>query len=151
MPNIATALRAEISRLSRKEIREQVEPTRKATAQHRRDIASLKRQVASLEREVKALARRAPAAAASAPEGGPARMRFVAKGLRSLRSRLDLSAADFGRLLGVSAQSIYNWEGGSTVPRGAQLQRLAQVRTLGKRDAQRLLEQAARTAPRAKK
>ena len=49
MPNVATVLRDEIARLSRKEIRSHVDPTRKATAQHRREIRSLKRQVAQLE------------------------------------------------------------------------------------------------------
>jgi DNA-binding XRE family transcriptional regulator len=37
-------------------------------------------------------------------------MRFVAKGFKSLRQRLGFSAAQIGKLLGVSEQSIYNWE-----------------------------------------
>jgi hypothetical protein len=37
------------------------------------------------------------------------KVRFVADGLKSQRSRLGLSAADYGRLVGVSAQSVYNW------------------------------------------
>ena len=52
MPNIGTVLREEITRLSRKESRGQIDQTKKATAQHRRDIALLKRQVAQLERQV---------------------------------------------------------------------------------------------------
>ena len=39
MRNIGTVLREEISRLSRKESRSQVDPTKKATTQQRRDIA----------------------------------------------------------------------------------------------------------------
>ena len=58
MPNIGTVLREEISRLSRKESRGQIEPTKKATTTHRRDIAMLKRQVAQLERQVALLARK---------------------------------------------------------------------------------------------
>ena len=46
MPNIAAVLREEISRLSRKEVRSQVDATKRATTQHRRHIATLKRQVA---------------------------------------------------------------------------------------------------------
>lgn len=46
MPNIGTVLREEITRLSRKETRSQVEPTKKSSAQQRKDIAELKRQVA---------------------------------------------------------------------------------------------------------
>src|SRR3954447_17017791 len=58
MPNIASVLRDEIKRLSRQQSRTQIDPTRKATAVHRRDIALLKRQVVLLERQVKSLMRR---------------------------------------------------------------------------------------------
>ena len=46
--------------------------------------------------------------------------RFSAKGLKSLRAKLGLSAADFGQLVGASAQSIYKWESGNAVPRASQ-------------------------------
>ena len=89
MPNIASALRDEIKRLSRQQSRTQMDPTKKATAVHRRDIALLKRQVVALERQVKSLMRRPPSTSsapqASAPE---LKVRFVAKGLRSQRDRL---------------------------------------------------------------
>jgi len=59
----------------------------------------------------------------------------VAKGLRSQRARLGLSAADFGKLIGVSAQSIYNWESEKARPRAGQIARVAQLRLMGKREA----------------
>jgi len=136
MPNIGTVLREEISRLSRKESRSQVDPTRRTVAQHRRDIAALKRQVAQLERQVAALSRKAsgaPPAAASDSTAKPTR--FAAKGLHSQRNRLGLSATDFGRLVGVSAQSIYNWEREVARPRAEQLAKLAALRGVGKREA----------------
>ena len=72
MPNIATALRDEIKRLSRQQSRTQMDPTKQATAVHRRDIALLKRQVVVLERQVKSVMRRSPstssASQASVPE-----------------------------------------------------------------------------------
>jgi DNA-binding transcriptional regulator YiaG len=46
-----------------------------------------------------------------------------------------LSAADFSKLLGVSALSIYKWESGKTRPRQAQLAKIAAVRPMGKREA----------------
>ncbi len=111
MPNIGAVLREEISRLSRRESRSQVDTTKKATAQHRRDIAVLKRQVAQLQRQVVLLSRKVLAAPPAVSSGPTAkRVRFVAKGLRSQRNRLGLSQTDLGTLLGVSAQSIYNWE-----------------------------------------
>ena len=52
MPNIGTLLKEEITRLSRKEARSQVEPTKKASVQQRKDIAALKRQVAVSKRKL---------------------------------------------------------------------------------------------------
>ncbi len=145
MPNIGTLLKQEIARLARKETRGQVEPARKAIAQHRRDIAALKRQVADLERHLKLVARRAtPAVSSTAAPASAKAHRFVAKGLRSLRKRLALSAAQFGALAGVSAQSVYNWEHETAVPRGTQLAKIAALRGITRRDALQRLQ-----APRA--
>ena len=89
MPNIATALRDEIKRLSRQQSRTQIDPTKKATAVHRRDIALLKRQVVLLERQVKSLMRRPPGASSAPQANAPElKMRFVAKGVRSQPDRL---------------------------------------------------------------
>jgi DNA-binding transcriptional regulator YiaG len=143
MPNIGTVLKDEINRLSRRESRRLIDPTKKAAAQHRRDIAALKQQVARLERQVALLTRKAGGAAAAAAAAAPAKpVRFVAKGLRSQRNRLGLSAADFGRLLGVSAQSVYNWEREVAHPRGEQLAKLAALRGVGKREAAARLEKS---------
>lgn len=133
MPNLGSVLKNEITRLARKEVRAQVEPLRKANAAHRKEIADLKRQVALIERQAKTLRKREPAVAnASTPDN----LRFSAKGLRSHRARLGLSAADFGKLAGASGQSVYNWESGKAVPRKAQIAELALLRPLGKREAQ---------------
>lgn len=137
MANIGVALKQEITRLARKESRQQVDSTRKASTQQRREIAALKKRIGQLEREVKAMTRKAARAtsvgAAVEPDAAAPRTRFSAKGLQALRARLDLSAADLGRLLGVSAQSVYNWEHDKARPKPAQLERLAAVRVLGKR------------------
>jgi DNA-binding XRE family transcriptional regulator len=66
-----------------------------------------------------------------------------AAGLCSQREHLDLSQADFGKLVRVSAQSIYQWERGSIRPRPAQLTALAALRSIGKREAQRRLAELA--------
>jgi DNA-binding XRE family transcriptional regulator len=142
MPNIGVLLKQEITRLARREVRAEVVATRKASTQYRRHIAALRRKVGTLERQVSQLQRRVVDKPASGATAGPERkMRFVAKGFKSQRNRLGLSAAEFGRLLGVSAQSVYNWEQGHTSPRAEQLGMIATRRGIGKREAQRLLEQ----------
>jgi len=152
MPNIGAVLREEIARLSRRENRSEIDKTRKATTQHRREIAQLKRQVIALERQLKLLVRRGINAAPTASQAtANSKSRFVAKGLRSQRTRLGLSAAEFGKLVGVSAQSVYNWEGEKARPRGDQLARLASLRGVGKREAAARLAQAAGASPRAAK
>lgn len=133
MANLGSVFKDEITRLARKEVRAQIEPLKKAAGIYRREIAELKRQVALLARQAKA-AGKARAMPAEQPE--PAATRFVAKGLRSLRARLGLSAAEFGKLAGASGQSVYNWESEKTVPRKSQLAVLAELRGLGKREAQ---------------
>ena len=152
MPNIGALLREEITRLSRRTLRSEVGATRKASAQHRRQIAALKRQVAQLERQVSLLVRRQPQLAPAAPvESNAKRVRFVAKGLRSQRERLGLSATDFGRLVGVSAQSIYNWEHEAARPRAEQVALLAALRGLGKREVQARLQQLAAAKHKARR
>ena len=103
---------------------------------HRHEIAALKRQVASLERQVTLLLRKNANSRPEASRETAARpIRFSAKRLQAQRSRLGLSAIDFGRLLGVSAQTIYNWEHEVARPRAEQLGKLAALRGVGKREA----------------
>jgi len=142
MANIGALLKGEIVRLARREVRGQVETLKKATAQHRRDIAALKRQLVESHRQVTQLEKQLTGRSDPAPVESPEkRTRFVAKGLRSQRNRLGLSAADFGRLAGVSAQSIYNWERGLAIPREEQRATLAGLRGIGKREAVARLQQ----------
>ena len=141
MPNIATAFKEEISRVCRKEMRKQLEPLRKASAAYRKEIAALKRKLQESERRFGALARRGAKAKTESAEALPEKQtRFVAKGLKSLRTRLGLSAAELATLLGVTGQSVYNWEQKKSTPRAAQLTQLAQLRSLGKKAVRAQLE-----------
>jgi len=150
MTSLGTMLRDEITRLSRKEIRKQVEPIRTTSGTYRRQVVELRRTVTVLQRQVAALGRAAKRTAT--PSAEPTSTRFVAKGLRTLRARLGLSATDFGALAGVSGQSIYNWEQEKSIPRKAQLSVLVGLRTLGKREAhERLMQYKTETAKSPKK
>ncbi|MBC5766562.1 helix-turn-helix domain-containing protein [Ramlibacter albus] len=142
MPNIASVLKTEISRLARKEVRAETESLKKATARYRSEIAELKRQISTLQRQVKSAgSRRGRAAAAEGDEAETQEQRrFSAKGLASHRKRLGLSAEAFGALVGVTGQSIYKWEAGKARPRASQMGAIAELRKLGKREAQKRLE-----------
>ena len=137
MPNLSTILKGEITRLARKEIKVAVDPVRKANAGQRKEIAELKRQVAALQRDLKASLK--PSKVGKQEGEASTSTRFSAKGLKSLRAKLGLSAGEFGLLVGASGQSIYKWETGKGVPRASQLPALASVRGIGKREAAKRL------------
>jgi hypothetical protein len=97
MPNIGALLKQEIARLSRREIRAEVQATKKASAQYRRHIAALRRQVATLERQMGLLQRRKlDGSTAAAAQSSEQKVRFVAKGLKSQRARLGLQRTTRG-------------------------------------------------------
>lgn len=141
MPNIAAVIKEEIVRLARREVRRQTEKLRRGTLHHRKSIAALNRSMQELRRHVNLATAQARRAASVQPvEQVAPRVRFSAAGLRSQRVRLGLSAASFGRLVGVSSQTIYNWEHGIVRPAARQLAALAQARAMGKREARLHLE-----------
>ena len=143
MPNIAVTFRQEITRLARREMRAQTQVLRKASAQYRRAIAELKRHASKLKSEVARLERQVGKdGAAQAPEAESAKVRFIAKGVVSHRKRLGISAADYGKMVGVTGHTIYMWEHGTSHPRRAQLTALASIRGLGKKESLARLAQA---------
>ena len=142
MPNIAVVFKQEISRLARKEVRSRTQGLHKTSAQHRRDIAELKRHASRLQSVVARLERQLhKGASPPMPEADAEGIRFTAKGVRSQRKRLGISAAAYARLAGVTAHTIYKWEHGAARPRKRQLAVLASLRTLGKRAARARLQQ----------
>ena len=139
MAQFADQLKAEIARLARREIRAELLQIKKTNAQYRSDMAELKRRVTSLEsslRHAQSIASKTGPAIAPASEE---KLRFRANGFATLRKKLGLSAEQMGKLIGVSALTVYHWEKGQTRPRAAQLQSIAAVRKLGKREAARRL------------
>jgi DNA-binding transcriptional regulator YiaG len=136
MPNIAAVLKTEISRIARKEARIETAALKKAAASHRSDIAEFKRRIQALEQQLRRSERTRPVAAAIAEtDESPTKTRFSARSLASQRRRLGLSASDCGLLVGVSTQSIYNWEEGKARPQAKHLPALAALKNLGKKDA----------------
>lgn len=155
MTNFSSVLKSEIARVARKEARAEVASLKKASTQHRSAIAQLRREVAELHkqlrqasrqmvdeaarqttRQVVAASRAGASGAAAAPSASDApSRRFSASRLAAHRAKLGISAAAYGQLVGIGGQTIFNWEHGKSRPNAQQLQRLAAVRALSKRDA----------------
>lgn len=144
MSNIASVLKEEISRIARKEVRAETEKLKKASAQYRTDIAGLKRRVVELEKQLSRLVKQAekntPAPTVPAEA---TKVRFSARSLIAQRRRLGLSAPMLGTLMGVSPQSIYNWESGITRPRQEQIRLIVALRGVSKEQVQAHLQQQA--------
>ena len=140
MPNIGAVLKSEISRLARKEIRGETQQLKKQVAHYRAELAALVKRQSELEKQLKRQSKATkPAPVAEAGSPGKA-LRFSASGLAKQRQRLGLSAREVGALLGVSALSVYKWETGKVRPRARQLEAIASLRSLGKREAAARLE-----------
>jgi DNA-binding transcriptional regulator YiaG len=143
MANIAVLLKQEISRIVRKELKTETESLKKANSRHRSEIAELKRRVATLEQQLKSVERqsRKQATQAAQPIDSGEKVRFRADGLKKHRDRLGLSAPALASILGVSPQTIYNWEAGTSRPSKNQVVKIAILRKMGKREVQARLTQ----------
>jgi DNA-binding transcriptional regulator YiaG len=142
LPNIASVLKEEIARLVRRQLRGETESLKKASSRYRSDIAALKRRIEALEKHISRLEKMAPKKVApAADKTSETKLRFKPQGVRAQRTRLGLSAPEMGALVGVSAQTIYNWEAGASRPRAEQLAAIAAVRKMGKREVRARLDQ----------
>jgi DNA-binding transcriptional regulator YiaG len=140
--NIAAALKVEIVRLARKEIRHETETLKKAAANYRADIAALKRRLLEMEKQLRhrGKAPKADDQTTDVQDGEAPKTRFSARSLAAQRKRLGLAVSDIALLVGASGQSVYNWESGQVRPRASQLMAIAALRQLGKKEAAARLE-----------
>lgn len=157
MPNLSQILKAEIGRISRKEVRASVTPLRSASYILKRTAASLKKRVAALEAENKRLAAAQNAllektTESAVAQGADAKIRVTSKTVRALRKNLGLSQDSLAALLGVSGQSVYVMErkGGRLRLRGSTLVKLVALRGIGKREAARRVAEIAASSKKQK-
>lgn len=143
--NIGTMLRAEIKRVATRIAREEVAVLRKAVAGHRHEIAKLKRKNLELERALRSLGRsetRKDGKTAQGDHESGSRVRFSPAWLKALRKRFGISAEDFGKLIGMSGQSIYNLEQGKYPAKKDVAVRIASLRGLSKKQVAETLAAA---------
>lgn len=135
MSTFANQLKGEIARVAKKEVRGETKQLKQASSKYRSEIAALKRQVAVLEAAIKKLSKGQSRPAKADAGESQEKLRFRAPGFVTLRKKLGLSAEQMGKLIGVSAQSVYHWEQGKSRPRASQLPGIAAVRKMGKKAA----------------
>ena len=171
MASLANALKEEISTHARREVRRQTAPADKAMARCARDIAALKREVQALKHELASLRtpqpgptvppkktsdrtppsrRAASKVSATSTSAKPSpRSQFSGEALKAHRERLGLSADNYGKLLGASGLSIYNWEQGKARPRKSSVDAWTAIRRIGKREAAQRLASLKTVEPKA--
>jgi DNA-binding transcriptional regulator YiaG len=143
VPDIAAVLKDEIRCLAKREIKSATSTTKQAVVQYRHDIAKLKQVVQGQQKEIAFLKTQEqkrlgqPQTHKEDELGG---VRHSVRSVRAQRKRLKLSAADFGKLVGVSGLTVYNWEHDRVRPGKDNLATLVAVREMGRREALAKLE-----------
>ena len=149
MANVMKELKAEITRIARSEIKAALAPVKSVNASQRKYIADLRRQVADLEKENKVVTRQIEKLGEAIPKPEPAedtsRSWITSAGIRAMRTRLKLSQRAFAELAGVSLPTVSNWEstkntGKLSIRRKEVFSRLMEIKTMGIREAQQILD-----------
>jgi DNA-binding transcriptional regulator YiaG len=146
MPNIAQVLKNEIQRIAKKEIKGSASELHKYNVSLKKTLAELRKQLGSMKQEIRELkkfqGKQAKTESQVTPEATE-KLRFSAKGIRSLRRKLKLSQVDFAKLMGVSGLAVYQWERqeGKLTLRNATRNKLAAIRGLGRKEAVKRLEE----------
>jgi DNA-binding transcriptional regulator YiaG len=141
VPDVASVLKQEISRIARKEITAAVRQQAKQIQNLKSTVRGLREQVASLNQSVAKLSKAASRQVAEPQqleEASP--VRISPKGIRKHRQRLKLSQGEMARMLGVSPASVGFWETGRTKPQGDNRTAIAELRTMGIKEARAKLD-----------
>lgn len=157
MSNVVKILKAEIARISKREAKSATQAIGKSNTWLRKTVADLKKKLVLLEKENKRLGAAMKKFQAEQPqkpiqeEGKKAR--FTSRGIQSLRKKLRLSQADFGKLLGTTPHAVYLWEKktGALNLRDKTKAALLSIRGLSAREAKEKLTEAGRKLKKARK
>jgi DNA-binding transcriptional regulator YiaG len=146
MPNLAQALKAEIVRISRKEVKAATAPLHSSIVNLKKNVVELKRKIAVLEVENKKLSvSNKSSDKLSAPVSAEIaeKVRITSSGIRKIRTKLGLSLESFAKLIGVSSQAVFALEHkeGRLKLRSKTLAGIIAVRGMGKRDVKKKLEE----------
>ena len=145
MPNIAQMLKQEISRLARKEVRQECASLQTQVRNLRDTVSKQKKVIDKLEKIVSSLGGKTPKSSKpiQAPieaEEGKVRVRMSAASIKRIRDKFAISQAQMGQLMDVSTNTIVRWEAGTSTPRDRYKLALAELRSTGKREIKKRLK-----------
>jgi len=142
MATLEAALKSEIVRLAKREVRKISVPLSK-------DVRSLKRTVSQLRKAVSALDLLARTQEKQFDKRGVQlavtqeelkKSRFSPRLIKTLRKKLDISQKELAVLARVSIGAIHQWESGKFAPREKTKAVIVGLRKLGRREVRKMLE-----------
>ena len=154
MGKLESAIKSEIQRLAKREIRSTFIPLRREVRTIRLKLSTLSKGITSLNKMTKELRleeKAKPKLEATSEEVKASRL--TPDRIRGLRGKLGISMRELGILTGSSVGAILSWEKGKFKPRGEKKVALVALRKLRKREVRKLLAEEARSKvqPKGKK
>ncbi len=143
--NIAQVLKAEITRISKREAKLLSSPTRSSTIHLKKTVADLKQRLSILEKTNKELQKQVATLIANQPaptEQPEGRTWISGKGVKALRKKLGLTQGEFGKLTGVTSHAVVLWESkpGMLKFRDTTKKAIMAIRGIGKAEARKRLD-----------
>ena len=141
MAKIEGAIKAEIVRLAKREMRSAFLPMKREVRQMRIRLSGLSKAITSLNRLTKGLGHEKSKPKLEASPEEVKTSRLTPERIRGLRKKLGLSQREMGILSGASLGAVLSWERGKFKPRGDKKAALVALRKLGKRQVKELLQE----------
>ena len=143
MAKIEGAIKAEIMRLAKREVRSVFRPLKREVWQMGTKLSILSKSFASLNRMAKELhLEEANPKLEATPEEVKV-SRLTPERISRLRRKLGISQRELGVLIGASIGAVLSWEKGKFRPMGEKKAALVALRKLKKREVKKLLAQKA--------
>ncbi|MSR83979.1 MAG: XRE family transcriptional regulator [Candidatus Latescibacteria bacterium] len=140
MPDIAQVLKIEMRRLGRSEVLKEFQPLRDEVLELKEQLRDQRKRMGQLEKQLKQVRSPAPVPKLKAVgEESAGKARLGAASIKRHRLRLKLSQRELGVLLGVSTQTVVQWEAGRSAPRAQHRAKLVQLRHLSRKEVKGLL------------
>ena len=136
MPDLGKALREEMSRVAARELRAALNPLNQQIRSLEREVSALRSQIAGTQGTAAKPSGKSSGNAKAPAKTETAAVRITPASIKKHRKRLRLSQAQMGKLLGVSAITILNWEQGKSKPRAANREAIVELRGTSRKDAE---------------
>ena len=136
MKDLFIALNEGIRNLIITETEKRSIPTHKTLRQVERTLAKIERRLAFLEQEFLTN----PPNQQTTPT--PRKLRIKGPDIVTIRQRFNLSQADFARLIEIDRATLNRWEHGKVRPNQSSMAKIAEFRTMGKKEFARRMAQA---------